>query len=164
MIPENLIIRPFRIEDCGQALGIASDLGLSPWSLEDYRDELKHPESEMLAAAAGSKLAGFIIGRRVPGSRPSGGLDAEIYNIGVSERAQRSGVGSMLIYRFIEKCRNAGVKDVWLDVRSANAKAILFYNKIGFEKFDVRRNFYRDPTDDGIVMMLNLDEVFVNFP
>lgn len=163
MTTHSVTIRPFRVEDCYQALAIASDLGLSHWTLKDYRDEIAHPASIMIAAEQSGKLEGFIIGRCVPGSR-TGDRDAEIYNIGVAETAQRSGVGSGLIEAFIEQCRRAGVRDVWLEVRSANANAIRFYKKKGFKEYSVRRNFYRDPSDDGIIMMLRLGDAILNIP
>jgi [ribosomal protein S18]-alanine N-acetyltransferase len=153
---DKILLRPFRKDDCDAALAIATDLGLSPWTLADYRDELARRDSEMIAAVNGSKLAGFIVGRRVPASGQENGIDAEIYNIGVARGFQDSGVGSRLLENFIERCRQAGVRDIWLEARSANTKAVRFYKRFGFNEFAVRRAFYRDPTDDGIVMRLEL--------
>jgi ribosomal-protein-alanine acetyltransferase len=154
---DTLIIRPFQKEDCEAALRLASDLGLSAWTLRDYREELKHPDSEMIAALAGSRVVGFMIGRRVPGSGPDETPDAEIYNIGVEHEFQRSGVGTRLMLNFIERCRRAGVRYIWLEVRAANTEAIGFYGRFGFIEYAVRPNFYRNPPDNGIVMRLGLD-------
>lgn len=151
------IFRRFTEENCESALLLAADLGLSAWTIEDYRDELARSDSEMTVAIAGSRLAGFIVGRRVPSSGPDGGLDAEIYNIGVARDFQGSGVGSELIAGFIEWCRSNSVKDIWLEVRARNAGAIRFYRKSGFRDFGVRRSFYRDPADDAIIMRLELN-------
>jgi [ribosomal protein S18]-alanine N-acetyltransferase len=153
----DLTIRPFQENDCEAAFRLASDLGLSPWTIDDYRDEAKRPDSEMLAAMNGSKLVGFVVGRRVPGSRPDGGLETEIYNIGVAREFQRSGIGSRLIREFVERCRHAGVRDIWLEVRAANAAAIGFYRKFGFSEYAARPNFYRDPPDDAVIMRLTIN-------
>jgi ribosomal-protein-alanine N-acetyltransferase len=152
----NLIIREFEDQDCDGIFKLAAELGLSPWSLSDYRAELKRRDSEMLVVLNDSKPVGFIIGRRVPGSGPGNAPDAEIYNIGVAPDVQRCGIGSRLLSDFIERCRREAVHDVWLEVRSGNSKAIRFYKRFGFSKFAVRSGFYRDPPDDGIVMRLTL--------
>lgn len=153
-----LILRRFRDEDCPAALAIAAELGLSPWTLDDYREELVRRDSEMSAAVVGSKLAGFIVGRRVPSAGDGGEWDAEIYNIGVSREFQHAGIGSRLMAGFIEGCRDAAVREIWLDVRGSNALAIRFYKKFGFKDVMIRRGFYRDPRDDGVVMRLELDQ------
>ena len=151
-----LVIRPFRTEDSESVVSLASELGLSWWTLKDYRDELNRRDSVMLVEANDSKVVGFIVGRRVPGSESGDGQDAEIYNIGVDREFQRLGVGSRLIFGFIDRCRIAGVQDIWLDVRSANDGAIRFYRKFGFVEYTRRPDFYRNPPDDGIIMRLTL--------
>jgi len=149
-------IRPFARDDCGHALDLANSLGLSPWTLNDYREELLRDDSQMLAAADQQELAGFIIGRMVPTSSAAAGIDAEIYNIGVCRSFQRSGIGSQLLHEFISLCRKKDVFAVWLEVRALNSGAIRFYKFHGFEEFTVRPCFYRDPADDAIVMRLTL--------
>lgn len=135
---------------------MANSLGLSRWTLNDYREELLRDDSQMLAAADQRELAGFIIGRLVPSSSVTTGLDAEIYNIGVSRSLQRSGVGSRLLHEFISRCRKKHVFAVWLEVRALNSGALIFYKRHGFEEFTIRPCFYRDPADDAIVMRLTL--------
>lgn len=157
MTVDSPIIRSFQEEDCEPVVRLASDLGLSPWTLNDYLDELKRPDSEMIVAQGSSQLAGFIVGRRVPGTATGEGVDAEIYNIGVVSESQRSGVGTGLILGFIERCRLAAVRNIWLEVRAANTAAIEFYRNFGFIEYGARPNFYQNPLDDGIVMKLSLD-------
>ena len=50
------------------------------------------------------------------------------------------------------------VKDeiIFLEVRASNASAIALYASRGFESYAVRRNYYRAPTEDGVMMRLVL--------
>ena len=155
-------IRRFSEGDCNIVFELSEDLGLSPWSVQDYRDELERGDSRMLIAERGRSVCGFIVGRIVPGNLEDE-VDAEIYNIGVSAAYQRSGVGAALIEKFLGLCRAAGAKFVWLEVRSANSNAIAFYERAGFQEFATRPKFYRDPEDDAIVMRLDTESFRVNF-
>ncbi len=149
-------LREFTESDGQLALALAEDLGLSPWSLDDYRKELKRKDSIMIVGEAAGTFAGFMVGRIVPGSS-EGKLDAEIYNIGVAPEFQRAGVGAALLGEFLRRCRIESVKNVWLEARAANSNAIRFYRNAGFKDFDVRSKFYRDPPDDALVMQLDLE-------
>lgn len=156
-------LRPLKIEDIDHVVALADGLGLSHWSQSDYAAELKRPDSYMTVAVSEGEVVGFIVGRRVPGAGTSGGFDAEIYNIGVDRKAQRKGVGVKLLSGFLEKCRDESVEAVWLDVRENNDVARAFYERAGFEAFDVRRNFYTDPPDSGIVMQLAIAKDQIKF-
>lgn len=150
-------IRSFRPEDCCAVALLASELGLAPWTASDYESELQRPGSQMLTAMIGPTLAGFIAGRRIPGSGPDERPDVEIYNVGVAEEFQRTGIGSQMINQFLSISRTAGARAVWLEVRSRNVAAIRFYRGFGFAEVFIRRNYYREPVDDAAIMRLSLD-------
>lgn len=147
MVPDDLI----------EILQISDQCRLSHWSHQDYLDEARRSDSIMLSAESGnSSIAGFLVSRFVPSTISDEGFDAEVYNIGVRPELQKSGCGTLLFERFLEKCRAASIETVWLDVRSLNENAIAFYKGFGFSVFCVRRGFYGDPPEDGIVMSLSL--------
>ncbi len=147
-------IRPVHI---GEVIRISEECGLSRWSAADYLNESERDDSIMLRLEdERSETAGFLVGRRVPGSRAGSVLDAEIYNIGVRKSFQRSGCGSMLLIEFLDQCASYEVDTIWLDVRVSNTGAISFYRTFGFEDFTVRSSFYSDPAEDGMVMKLTI--------
>lgn len=144
-------------DDLTDILQIALDCGLSHWSRKDYLDEAERNDSIMICAECeDSEVAGFLVSRKVPGSKPDGRLDAELYNIGVWPKLQNTGCGTLLLQYFLGKCRAAAVDNVWLDVRNSNNNAIDFYKRFGFHEFTRRKGFYGDPPEDGIVMKLSL--------
>jgi ribosomal-protein-alanine N-acetyltransferase len=52
----------------------------------------------------------------------------------------------------LRECRRRGVERVLLEVRAGNAPAIALYEKFLFEKISLRKGYYRDPVEDGVVM------------
>ena len=44
-----------------------------------------------------------------------------------------------------------------LEVRESNAPAIAIYEKNGFESVGIRKNFYSDPKENGIVMIRRIE-------
>ena len=44
-----------------------------------------------------------------------------------------------------------------LEVRESNAHAIAIYEKNGFESVGIRKNFYSDPKENGIVMIRRIE-------
>ena len=47
---------------------------------------------------------------------------------------------------------NEGAESVSLEVRPSNTAAIALYNSMGFEEVGLRKNFYRDPVEDALIL------------
>ncbi len=60
--------------------------------------------------------------------------DSRILSIAVHPDYQGKGLGTRLSVAALERLREAGVKDVMLDVRDYNAPAIHLYEKLGFHE------------------------------
>jgi ribosomal-protein-alanine N-acetyltransferase len=50
---------------------------------------------------------------------------------------------------------NDGVKLLFLEVRVSNFKARNLYKKVGFQEIGIRKNYYRIPEEDAVVMVYN---------
>lgn len=73
----------------------------------------------------------------------------EIANFNVLEKYQKNGYGKSLLEYLISKYENV-VKNITLEVRIDNQKAISLYEKEGFRKVGMRKNYYEGI--DGILM------------
>lgn len=137
---------------------VADQCGLAPWPRNDYLAEIGRPDSVFLALTAGLELAGFALGRIVPGRAEAPA--AELYNIGVAPRFLGLGGGLMLLRGFLDQCFAGGASHVWLEVRASNQSAIKLYEKAGFAHIALRRKFFRNPDEDAIIMraVLIVDE------
>jgi ribosomal-protein-alanine N-acetyltransferase len=152
-----LRIRPIEASHTGDLIRIAEETNLSPWTAQSYLDEIKNTDAIMWRLAAkDNSTIGFVVGRLVIGGRVETQIDAEIYNIAVTENQQGRGCGQFLFNAFTESCQEKGVTGIWLEVRESNQKAIRFYEKNGFERIKTRRTFYDNPREHAILMKLSL--------
>lgn len=67
----------------------------------------------------------------------------ELKNIAVAEHFQSKGVGSLMIDFIKEKC-SENFKTLIVGTADCGDQQIRFYEKNGFVKYDVRRNFFID--------------------
>ena len=77
-------------------------------------------------------------------------------NVAVSPDFRRKGIGRQLIQALTERAQQAQLAFVTLEVRASNAPAIALYTAAGYGLVGRRKNFYRDPTEDAILMTLYL--------
>jgi len=81
---------------------------------------------------------------------------SELESVAVSSDARRAGVGRSLCAAVIEWCRTQGAAEIELEVRAGSAGAIALYLGLGFVAEGRRSGYYREPTDDGVLMRLKL--------
>lgn len=102
-----------------------------------------------VAESAGELLIGFAVGKVVEGS-------AELEGVAVRVEARRCGVGKVLCVAVADWCREQGAMELELEVRAASAGAIALYAGMGFVAVGRRREYYREPVDDALLMRLDL--------
>lgn len=78
--------------------------------------------------------------------------EGEITNVSVKKEYQGQRIGGRLLEELFRIGKERGVTDYFLEVRKSNQVAIALYSRLGFQEVGVRKNFYEDPVEDGIVM------------
>lgn len=112
-----------------------------PWSEAALREELGR--GIFLAAVEDGTAVGYAGCQIV--------LDeGYITNVAVSPAFRRRGVAERLLTELLERARELAF--VTLEVRASNAAAVALYEKLGFARVGVRRGFYRQPTEDALLM------------
>ncbi|MDU0968805.1 MAG: ribosomal protein S18-alanine N-acetyltransferase [Actinomycetaceae bacterium] len=84
------------------------------------------------------------------------GDQADLASLAVAPDHRRAGVGRHLLDHALDAARAAGVREVFLEVRASNDAARALYTQRGFTVIDVRRRYYRLPTEDALVMRARL--------
>lgn len=155
---ERFEILAIRKERIPYILRLADEGGLSPWTEADYRDELVRDGSIALEIEDrdNREPKGFIVARLITKSKTSDSSQAEILNISVHSDYRKLGLGSALLQQVIHAISEHAPATLRLEVRCSNAVAIHFYEKHGFVHEYVRKNFYSNPVEDGLVMKLEV--------
>ena len=120
-----------------------------PWSEKSVAAELEHGYSLWLVAMEGETLAGYI------GSQISYG-EADMMNVAVSPDHRRKGIGEKLILALMEALKVRECISLALEVRASNAPAIALYEKLGFGQIGLRKNYYRTPKEDALILRKEL--------
>lgn len=146
---QGIIIKKIAAANIPAIKEIEERCGLSPWSREDYLNELEREDSVSVVAVTEEKVRGFLVARLIMTSN-----EAELYNIGVDKKYRRHGIGSLLLKYFIDACRTENTNNIWLEVRKSDLAATDFYRQHGFQIIAERKNFYTSPSDSAYIMKL----------
>lgn len=118
-----------------------------PWSTQDFRDCLLS-DALFHVAETPEGVAGYVVA-----------LDAadegEILNLAVAPEGRRRGLGRALIEEILDALTTRGVRYVYLEVRESNAPARALYAAFGFKDVGRRKQYYRRPVEDAIVLRLD---------
>lgn len=75
-----------------------------------------------------------------------------VTNIGVMPLHRRKGIGKKLLESLIEFSNDSNLAFLSLEVRPSNLPAIKLYESFGFVSEGLRKNFYSNPREDGLIM------------
>ncbi len=116
-----------------------------PWDDRSVASELENPLSVWLVALEGDRLAGYVGSQTV--------LDeSDMMNIAVHPDFRRRGIAQALIGALIPALRARGSGCLALEVRASNGPAIALYEKLGFAQAGLRKNYYRNPKEDALIL------------
>ena len=116
-----------------------------PWSEMSIASELQNLWSYWLVAVSGDTVVGYI------GSQSS--IDeADVMNVAVQPVFRRQGIAEKLISTLVEELKKRGIHALMLEVRASNAPAIALYEKLGFQQVGLRKNYYRNPKEDALIL------------
>ena len=144
--------------DLLEVVEIEETSGLSLWGWEAYRAELERRESVMLVARRAGATTASLFEKRVEGFIAARlvGDELHINNIGVRDASRRRGLGSSLLSTALRWGAREGALAASLEVRSSNIVAQTLYLRHGFEVVGRRKNYYRQPSDDALLMSVRL--------
>ena len=80
----------------------------------------------------------------------------ELYRIAVLPEYRHQCIATQLMEYFINKCKNNGIKSIFLEVRCDNEPAKKLYEKHGFSEVGRRRNYYTEPVCDALIYKAEL--------
>jgi ribosomal-protein-alanine N-acetyltransferase len=144
------------------------------WPPPNYRRELENRIAHYVVACdntlkKGERSSGLLsrlrhlFKREVPATREYifgfAGLwimagEVHITNIAVRQRHRRQGIGELLLISLINLATKLEASLITLEVRASNIAAQGLYAKYGFDKVGVRRGYYTDNREDGVLMTL----------
>ena len=77
--------------------------------------------------------------------------ELEVTNVATHPDYRRRGVGRALVAALLDYAKQGDFRRVSLEVRVSNAAAIALYESLGFTPCGLRKNFYSNPREDGVI-------------
>jgi ribosomal-protein-alanine N-acetyltransferase len=141
------MLRDMRQTDVTAVATIEQSAYEFPWSPGIFRDCLLAGYTSLVLEHSG-KVIGYGIMSVAAG-------EAHLLNLVLSESARRMGNGRRLLEHLMEVARLAGAEGVYLEVRPSNERALLLYERAGFQLLGRRRGYYRarGGTEDAVVLV-----------
>ncbi len=117
-----------------------------PWSRAAFESSLDNPLITFTVCKSRDEILGYILGMTLP---PEG----EVLNIAVCETARKRGIGRALMASYMSFAESVGAVAIFLEVRRSNLAAVALYEKCGFVKIGERKNYYKNPKEDALLML-----------
>ena len=116
-----------------------------PWSEKSIASELTNPLSLWLVAVEDDRVAGYVGSQSVMG-------ESDMMNVAVHPDFRRQGVAELLVRELVAALAKRDNHCLTLEVRASNAPAISLYEKLGFAQIGLRKNYYRNPKEDALIL------------
>ena len=139
-------IREMQLDDLEQVMTIEEANFSVPWTETGFFTFLLREDTLFLVAEEGDKILGYCGVVTVQD-------EGDITNVAVEKNSQNQGIGKKLLEEMFQRTQKAGVCRLFLEVRAGNAAALHLYEKMGFVQMGIRKNYYEQPVEDGVVMM-----------
>ncbi len=139
-----LEIRAMTKEDVPLVAELEKNTFSAPWSEKMLLDAMDLTGASFLCAYLDGIFAGYAGMLSV--------LDeGQICNVAVAPDFRRRGVGASLMQAQLDAAKARGLSVMMLEVRAGNLAAQALYEKEGWTKVGVRKNYYERPREDGVL-------------
>lgn len=130
-----LPLRPMRVADLGEIVGIESTVYDFPWTMGIFRDCLR-VGYRCVVLEGNAALRGYAV-------MSVAADEAHLLNICIHPDWQRCGLGRELLSWLTNEALVLGAHRMFLEVRPTNGAALALYLGEGFRRIGIRRDYYR---------------------
>ena len=142
----DITVIPTELNHLDEIAEIESLCFSNPWSKQSFADGMANEKvQKFFTAISDGKIVGYICIFHIF-------EDGELLNIAVAPDYRKQGIGQILIDKMFDYLKTQEVNRISLEVRESNVSARNLYLKNGFSPVGIRKNYYSEPREDGIIM------------
>ncbi|WP_026565263.1 ribosomal protein S18-alanine N-acetyltransferase [Bacillus sp. UNC41MFS5] len=147
---DSFVFRNMREEDIDQILEVEHASFTTPWSREAFYNELHNNRFAVyIVLEENNKILGYCGAWIVID-------EAHVTNVAILPEFRGRNLGEAILRKMMSVAREMGAKTMTLEVRVTNHVAQSLYRKLGFQNGGIRKNYYSDNQEDGLVMWVNI--------
>ncbi|MEF9917297.1 MAG: ribosomal protein S18-alanine N-acetyltransferase [Lachnospiraceae bacterium] len=140
-----LVINKATIEDIPYIAILEKNIFTDAWSVRSLTETFSQDHTFIIVAKEHGQLKGYCIISLLFD-------EAELLRIAVERQARRTGIGDLLMTDIFRQCKEQQIHRIVLEVRVTNKAATAFYRKHKFVIFAIRKMYYHNPEEDGLMM------------
>ncbi len=144
------MIRRMTEADVSKVAELERNTFTTPWSERSLRESLGKADYLFLVCEEQEMIVGY-------GGLLKVGDEADILDIAVTEEFRGRGIGTALVEELLTGGRALGIRAFTLEVRVSNRAALHVYEKLGFAREGLRKDFYEKPREDAAILWLRID-------
>lgn len=138
-------IREMTLDDVEQVYHLEKSIFSIPWSKTSFENSIKGKDTLFIVAEKQEEIVGYL-GMYLFSE------EADISNVVVSKEYRRQHIAKRMLEYIFVQAKSRGVKNVTLEVRETNVAAIRLYERMGFSEAGIRKNYYKEPTENALIM------------
>jgi len=139
------MIRPLGEDDLDEVAALEERDGDAHWSRAQFEKELESEFVRFFVLTEGPEIIGF-------GGYWKAGPEAQVTNLVIRRENRCQGNAKRLLEFLFDCARSEECTSMTLEVRARNAHAMALYAKMSFVETGRRIKFYKDPSDDAVLM------------
>lgn len=143
-MPTDLIITPAGAQDIGVLAALEKECFSEPWQESALLDAMANDSYICLKAVCAGTIAGYALFQNIC-------AEGYVCSIAVFAEMRQKGIGRALL-RAMKEYTDKNLQFLTLEVRPSNTAATALYDSEGFLPAGRRKNFYRKPTEDALLM------------
>lgn len=120
-----------------------------PWNKNMFKEDFEDVNSLYLVNEEEGIITSYIAYKIVCD-------EATLMSIATNNEYRKKGYANLLLEKSEEVLKDLNIIKIFLEVRSKNVNAINLYKKNNFNEMSVRKNYYKEPDDDALIMIKNL--------
>ena len=120
-----------------------------PWSETSFLSEVYSRHSMTRVAELNGRIVAYVCVKQVAD-------EGVLMNLTVHPDYRRQGLANMIFSNAMDDLRRNSCRFLFLEVRISNIAAKKLYEKMEFKVIGTRKDYYLRPTEDALVMMLEL--------
>ena len=145
------MLQPMQAEDLEAVIVIEQTAYSHPWTRGNFRDALASGYWAQCLRVQG-ELVGYVVAMQ-------GVQETHLLNVAVAPQRQGQGWSHVLLDALCLWSRQQQAEWLWLEVRESNRRALQVYERYGFHRVGLRKDYYpadRQQREHAVVMSLNL--------
>ena len=145
------VLQPMQSADLEAVLAIEQTAYSHPWTQGNFRDALASGYWVQCLRLQ-DELLGYVVAME-------GVQETHLLNVTVAPARQGQGWAHMMLDALSLWSRRQGAQWLWLEVRESNQRALQVYERYGFRRVGLRKDYYpasRQQREHAVVMSLNL--------